>query len=78
MREMEFRLFWSKKTAGVTYSDLILICVYNLCFYNVILDKDMLFYIFSVKPVVLVEGAKSSITPALWQFIPLIILIFLY
>jgi len=38
----------------------------------------MLFYIFSVKPVVLVEGAKSSITPALWQFIPLIILIFLY
>ena len=65
VQEMEFRLFWSKNTAVVTYSDLILICVYSLYFYNGMLDKDMLFHIFSIKPVVLVEGSKSSITPAL-------------
>jgi len=62
---MEFRLFWSKKTAVVTYSDLILIYVYSLYFYIVMLDKDMLFYLFSAQPIVLVKGAKSSITPAL-------------
>jgi len=65
LQEMEFRLFWPKKTAVVTYSDLILICVYSLCFYIVMLDKDMLFYLFYAQPIVLVEGAKSSITPAL-------------
>jgi len=65
MQEVEFRLFWSKKTAVVTYSDLILICVYNLYLYNVMLDKDMLSHIFSIKSVALVEDAKSSITPAL-------------
>jgi hypothetical protein len=62
VQEMEVRLFWSKKTAVVKYSDLILICVYSLCFYNVMLDMDMLFHIFPIKPVVLVEDAKSIIT----------------
>jgi len=65
MLEVEFRLFWSKKTAFLTYNDLILICVYSLYFYSLMLDKDMLFHIFPIKPVLLVKDAKSSITPAL-------------
>jgi len=65
LQEMEFRLFWSKKMALVTYSDLIFTYVYSLYFYIVMLDKDMLFRLISAQPIVLVEGASSSITPAL-------------
>lgn len=54
-----------KENAVVTYSDLIHIYVYSLYFYIIMLDTDMLFHLFSAQPIVLVEDAIPSITPAL-------------
>jgi hypothetical protein len=52
-RKWSFHFFGKSKIAVITYR-VILICLDSLCFYNVMLDNDLLCYLFSVKPVILV------------------------